>query len=96
MSEFADVLSIVNWLMCPFVLKHVLSVTLNFAAKQLHVKLSLDMQLLADKQCVLQSLGSVEDQQLCLHLAGYLCSPCPANHPFSCTNPLFIGQVSWL
>lgn len=40
------------------------SVTLNFAAKQLHLKLSFDLQLLADKQSVLQSLGKVEKQQL--------------------------------
>lgn len=45
MLEFADVLSIINWSMWPFAFKHV---TLNFAAKQLHLKLSLDMQLLAD------------------------------------------------
>lgn len=52
MLEFADVLSIINWLMWAFVFKHVLSATLNFAAEQLHFKLSLDKQLLADKQCV--------------------------------------------
>lgn len=96
MLEIANVLSIINWLMWPFVFKHVHSVTLNFAVEQLHLKLSLDMQLLADKQCVLQSLEKVEKQQLCLQLAGYLCSPCPANHQFSCTNLLFIRQGSCL
>jgi len=51
--------------MCPFVFKHVFSVTLNFTAEQFHLKLLLDMQLLSVQQSILQSLESLEKQHLC-------------------------------